>query len=369
MILIFWQGIISIHQKTFLEALAKNSAVRKVIMVVENDITPYRKNMGWDVPEIEGVHIIHSPSGAEITRIFAENRDAIHVLGGIRVGWMMKRALSEGAKTGAKMGAMSEPFSKNGFKGFFRKLKYEYYKVRYFRYFDFFLAIGKEGVNQFTNLGFDPHLIFPWAYFITVDHSHSFSLQARQRKRIIFAGRVEEGKGIYQFIRELSVEDKKKYTLDIYGEGAVESRIKRFVLSNGLETNVFFHSFLPYNELIKLYKNFDWVLLPSVSKEGWGVVVSEGMLNGLKAICSNICGVSWAIRENFNGVVFDWDDKQSCHDAISKMLDSNDFADSGAISNWAHEAVSAEAGAAYYLKILASVYSGADKPEIPWEIV
>src|SRR5436309_532315 len=137
MVLIFWQGIISIHQKTFLEALALQPAVKRVLMVVETEITPYRKDMGWEVPKIENVEVIVSPSKDAIEEIFREYRNAIHVLGGVRVGKMMTTAFEAGAKQGAKMGSLSEPYDRTGVKGKLRDLKYKYLRLRYYKHIDF----------------------------------------------------------------------------------------------------------------------------------------------------------------------------------------------------------------------------------------
>jgi glycosyltransferase involved in cell wall biosynthesis len=367
MVLIFWQGIISIHQKTFLEALVKQPAVSKVLMVVETDITPYRKNMGWEVPQIAGVPIIVSPSRQEVTEIFDTHPDAVHILGGIRVGELMTMAFDEGAKRKAKMGSLSEPYDRSGIKGKLRDLKYYYYKLRYFKHIDFFLAVGKAGVKTYTGLGFNPERVFPWAYFVSVPVPPS-SQQDGAEKRIIYAGRLDENKGITRFVAELAKVKDANYRLDIYGGGPDEEALKRIVTENRLETKIGFYPFLKYDELIQQYAKYDWVILPSVRKDGWGVIISEGLLNGLKAICSNICGVSWAIKQHFNGVVFDWQQTGSCSTAINAMLHDDNFADKTTIKEWADRAVSAEAGAKYYLKIIDSVYNGKNKPPVPWEI-
>ena len=365
MVLVFLQGIISIHQKTFLEALAKLPSVSKVTLVVEHDITPYRKNMGWEVPVIENVALIRSPSRQQVAQVFDDNKEAVHILGGIRVGQMMTWALDEGAKRKAKMGSLSEPYNRAGIKGKLRDLKYKYLKLRYFKHIDFFLAVGKEGVNTYTGLGFDANRVFPWAYFVSVKVP-IVKPAATEEKRIIYAGRIEEGKGISRFVAQLATIQDKKYRLDIYGGGPEEESLKQFVKDNGLTGKVNFFSFLKYDELVTRYINYDWVVLPSTKKDGWGVIVSEGLLNGLKAICSNICGVSWAIKDNFNGVVFSWAEDGNCRKAIEVMLGNDSFADCDVIKQWSRGAISAEAGAAYYLEILDCVYNGKGKPRIPW---
>lgn len=367
MTLIFWQGIISIHQKTFLEALVKQPTVEKVMMIAENAITPYRQNMGWQVPEIAGVEVIIAPSPALIKQIFTDHKQAVHILGGVRVGKMMTLALQEGTRQKAKMGSMSEPYDRSGFKGKLRDLKYRYLKLFYFKHIQFFLAIGREGVNTFTRLGFNPQRIFPWAYFVSVPiHQRPVKDTTSKTVNIIYAGRIEEGKGIFRFVQLLAKTGSKNYHLDIYGGGPQEEALKQYVQQNGMGEVVRFLPFMPYYDLVKQYARYDWVVLPSQKKDGWGVVVSEGLLNGLKGICSNICGVSWAIKQNINGLTFDWDKVGDCDDAINKMLQNEGFANADHIKSWAHNALSGEAGAAYFLKIIDCVYNAKDKPGIPW---
>ena len=364
--LIFWQGIISIHQKTFLEALAKHARVKKVTLVVERDISPYRERMGWEVPKIEGVELIQAPDRNRIKQIFTEHKNAVHVLGGIRVGQMMTMALEEGARQGAKMGSLSEPYDRSGIKGMLRDLKYRYMRLFYYKHIDFFLAVGREGVRTYTRLGFDARRVFAWAYFVSVQTPEVKPAAPDDTVRIIYAGRVEEAKGIYRFVTELAAAQNKNYRLDIYGGGTDEEKLKQYVQENGLADKIGFYPFMKYNELVKQYANYDWVVLPSARKDGWGVVIAEGALNGLKGICSNICGVSWAMIDNFNGVTFDWAVEGSCRKAIDTMMAGKGFANAATIKNWAQRSLSSEAGADHYLQILDSAYGGKEMPTPPW---
>jgi len=364
--IIVWQGIISIHQKTFLEALAARPEVKKVLLVVEQEISPYRKNMGWIIPTINNVELIVSPSPAKIDEIFDEHNDAVHILGGINVGKMMTLALAAGAKRKARMGSLSEPYNKSGWKGRLRHLKYLYLRHTQFRHIQYFLAVGREGVKQYTDLGFNERHVFPWAYFISVANSAEHKATYAGRQKIIFAGRLEEGKGIYKFVCELSKFDKNAYALDIFGSGPDEEKIQQYIADNGLSDSISIKPFMPYEQMIQQYAKYDWVILPSSSKDGWGVVISEGLLNGLKAVTSNICGVSWAIVKDFNGEVFDWDIEGNCHAAIEKMLYSQNYSDPTSIKQWAESALSSHAGAAYYLAIVNAVYNNGEKPKAPW---
>lgn len=366
MTLVFWQGIISIHQKSFLEAVAAQPAVTKVLLVVAHDITAYRKDMGWDVPAIANVEIVKNPSSIQIKEIVIAYNDAIHIMGGIRVGSMLATALDYCIKERCRLGIMTESYNDAGFKGRLRTVKYRYYGARYFKHIQFVLAIGRQGAKQYASLGFDSTRIFPWAYFISIPLA-SKTNGLPKVQRIVYAGRIEPAKGIYRFAEELIRTNKDNYTLDIYGTGTDEEKLRHLITANNLQSRIRIYPFQKHDELIKQYGRYDWVALPSAAKDGWGVIVSEGMLNGLKAICSNICGVSRIIKNGKNGVVFDWSKEGDIAQTIEIMLSNNTFTDSTAISTWAQNGISAEAGAAYFTCIMACVYNNETKPGIPWE--
>jgi len=362
---VFWQGIISIHQKSFLEAVAHRAGTGKVFLVVAHDITPDRKSMGWDVPDIANVTVIRSPSRQQVTELVAAHKDAVHVIGGIKVGTMLTAAFDECIRQGCKVGVMTEPYNHEGIKGMLRTVKYRYFGIKYFRHIQFVLAIGRLGMQQYTRLGYNAARLFPWAYFISVPANAPVANTGTTR--IMYAGRLWEAKGISRFLKELVQTGNSNYTFDIYGSGPDEEKMKQLVASKGLTDRIHFYPFLKYDELLQQYARYDWVVLPSSAKDGWGVVVSEGLLNGLKALCSNICGVSRVITEGKNGVVFDWATEGSCKQAIDKMLTCEGFASRSEIKKWAEAGISAEAGAAYFLQIIDNVYQNKTRPGLPWE--
>lgn len=365
MVFVFWQNIISIHQKSFLEALALMPGVDKVLLVVEHELTPVRKSMGWEAPELNGVEVVISPNKVQIESIVKEYSGAVHVMGGIRIGSMITSAFDHCVQLKCKIGIMSEQYDDAGYKGKLRGIKYKYFKLKYARQISFILAIGKRGVSQYQAMGYRSHIVFPWAYFITVNRNAPVVADSSVT-RIMYAGRLEEAKGIYKFVSELCATGNKNFQLGIYGSGPDEAKIKALLETNGLLDNVQFTSFVKYSELLEQYKGYDWVVLPSTQKDGWGVVVSEGLLNGLKAICSKKCGVSWVIKDGFNGLTFDWEENGCCRDAIKRMLSGEQFASQVQISAWADNTISGKAGASYFLQIIDSVFKNTEVPVAPW---
>lgn len=366
MTFIFWQGIISIHQKAFLEAVAAHSRANKVLLVVAEDITEYRKSMGWEVPQLENVTLIQSPSVQEIRQLIADNKDAIHTIGGIKVGTMLSAAFEECIRAGCRIGIMTEPYNWAGAKGLLRTIKYKYYQLRYARHIQFILTIGMQGELQYESLGYKRDRIFPWAYFVDVPATNNVA-DTQANVRLIYAGRLEPAKGILRFLSEIVRHNTPNYIFDLYGAGVDEAAIRKVISDNNCENKVKIHPFLKHDELLQKYANYNWVVLPSTGKDGWGVIVSEGLLNGLKAICSNICGAGRVINSGANGVVFDWNKSGDCSAAISKMLDNTGFRQSHEIRAWAEKGISATAGADYFFKIIDHIYNNKGRPGIPWE--
>lgn len=277
---------------------------------------------------------------------------------------MLSTAFAACVQHGCRLGIMTEPYNAAGWKGKLRDLKYRYYAARYKKNIHFALAIGRQGVAQYTALGIAKGQVYPWAYFVDGQCSDAV---ATTTQRIIYAGRLEEAKGIYRFAQALAATGAANYTLDMYGKGADEEKLKQLIASNGLQSRMHLHDYLPHAQMVQQYAGYDWVVLPSTQKDGWGAIVSEGLLGGLKAICSSICGVSWAVQEGANGVTFDWNKPGSCEQAINKMLKNEGFAGRQPIGAWAQQALSGAAGAEYFMHIMQAVYGGGQRPGIPWQ--
>lgn len=362
MTFVFWQGIISIHQQSFLEALASHPSTNEVLLVVEHDISEYRKNMGWEAPEIKGVTVIVAPSPTQVNDIVQKQKEAVHTIGGIRVSPLLSMAFDTCIRQKCKIGVMTEPYNHEGWKGKMRTLKYKYLAAKYFRHIQFVLAIGKAGVEQYRSLGFAEKALFPWAYFITVPTAPPVT-NTSGKQRIIYAGRLTEAKGILKFVEALA-SNGSNFSLDLYGEGPAETVIRE--LAQRSVGKITIYPFLKYNALLEKYALYDWVALPSAAKDGWGAIVSEGLLNGTKAICSNICGASRVITNGRNGLVFDWQQPNSAKQAIKAMLNDT-FAGREQIKDWATDSLSGEAGARYFIDIINNIYHNQSRPGIPWE--
>lgn len=104
------------------------------------------------------------------------------------------------------------------------------------------------------------------------------------KKRIIAVGRLEYQKGFDILIKAfslLSADEKNGWSLDIYGEGTLYSKLQSQINSSGLSSQI---SLLGnVGDLEKLYKSYDFFVFTS-RFEGFGMVLLEAMSCGLPCI-------------------------------------------------------------------------------------
>lgn len=367
MTFIFWQNIVSIHQRAFLEALAAQNTESDVILVAENEINEARTKMGWQATVPAGVAAHVKPSYNTISTIIATHTDAVHIFGGINTGPLLALAFKLCMKANGRIGIMTEPYNAAGWRGLLRQLKYTSYRMRYQKHIDFILAIGKEGEMQSQRLGYNNSIIFPWAYFIDKPGAYDTGAQ-RIPNSLIYAGRLEPQKGIADFLRKLLNTADVPMHIDIFGDGPDKVAINQLI-HNQSKHKVTVHPFIPHIELQQLWNRYEWVALPSMGKDGWGAIVSEGLLNGAKAICSTKCGASRVVKPGWNGQTFNWNTNGSCEQAIQAMFEADSYATPSQIENWANKSLTGTAGAYYFSAIIANIYNNQPRPSTPWETI
>jgi glycosyltransferase involved in cell wall biosynthesis len=90
----------------------------------------------------------------------------------------------------------------------------------------------------------------------------------------------------------------KKITLDIYGLGPEEAKLKKIAAKYG--DVIKFYPPVPISEVRKLMREHDVYVLSSNAYEGWGAVVSEAIEEGLAVIGTYEAGSSATILPESN---------------------------------------------------------------------
>ena len=120
-------------------------------------------------------------------------------------------------------------------------------------------------------------------------------------------------------------------------------------------------------QVLELLQDMDCLVLPS-RYDGWGAVVSEALMSGTPAICSDRCGSAVAVRSSGVGGVFKQDDVVGLAQLLSTVMAAGrpSYSDRVALARWA-SSLGAEQGARYLLNILSHRQGEGVCPEPPWE--
>ena len=353
----------AIHQSTFLRNLSLSN---EVVLVVQKAIGDGREKEGWEIPDFGKTEIITSPSKKNIENIVRDNKDAIHIFSGINAYQTVYSAFKYAIKYKTKKIVYAEPYNWLGWKGFLRRIKYIALFLRYEKFIDALLATGENGVKCYKKAFFPKSKLYQWGYF-TEKLSNGMEKQKREEKlpSLLFVGRLDKNKNILSML-SLIVERKllpfRKLT--IIGGGYYEERIK--AISN-IFPEIQYIGLKPNKEVNDIMKKNDILILPS-KYDGWGAVVNEALMNGMRVVVSENCGSSSLIKDKQLGSVFSFHKKddmgQKINEQISLGIQTEPMRES--IINWTYKTISGDVVSKYFVKICDSVYQGKQKPCVPW---
>lgn len=120
--------------------------------------------------------------------------------------------------------------------------------------------------------------------------------------RIMFAGRIEINKGIYDLLeiaKRLSHVRKGKFLFDICGEGSQLIALRKRIEELGLEHVVFCHGQCDPHKMRTMLGLAHVVIIPTTTsfEEGFNKVCAEAVLAGRPIITSAVCPALASVRE------------------------------------------------------------------------
>jgi glycogen synthase len=127
---------------------------------------------------------------------------------------------------------------------------------------------------------------------------------------LLYAGRLAPDKGIDTAIkavaRLVSEQGRGSIRLSVAGSGSpeFETHLRHLITQAGLADYVTFLGWLPPEEMPKLMRKFDVLLLPSTWPEPFARVVLEGMISGLVVVASQTGGTVEILTDGENGLLF-----------------------------------------------------------------
>ena len=142
---------------------------------------------------------------------------------------------------------------------------------------------------------------------------------------LLYVGRLEADKGTEIAIQALDhlVHQRglSHVRLDLIGRGQPDyvDMLRTLIEDRHLGEHVALRGFLPREELLRRYAQYDVLLFTTVQHEGLPMAVLEAMSQGLVVIASNIGGPRDVIRHGKNGVLVPPNDAAALADAVADV--------------------------------------------------
>ena len=351
------------YQAPLFRALAASGRVEPIVYFGSRHGVDVSRDAGfgtefrWDVPLLDGYASRFLPNAARapdvsrfrgvrvtgIDRVLSDDRpDALLVL-----GWqtyahlqLIRAAWRRGIPVIVRGESTLQRTPVTGVRGLARRALWIPARTRLytaaFRRVDAFLTIGSRNRDYYRAFGVPDERMFWAPYGVDNDWFHmsepSRSL-ARERVRaqlgvgpqsIIFASAAKliERKRPFDLVdavanlRRLGVDARALFI----GDGELRDAIERRAVRAGIEDCVCISGFVNQSDLPAWYAASDALVLPSDSRETWGLVVNEAMAAGLPVVVSDAAGCSVdLVRAGENGFTYPVGDVRALTDRVQHI--------------------------------------------------
>jgi len=147
-----------------------------------------------------------------------------------------------------------------------------------------------------------------------------------KNKILLFVGRLSDQKGVQYLID--SMQDIRRYypkiKLLVVGEGPYERILRDLVHNKDLEDSVEFLGSMPFLEIPQLYNYADIFVMPSLSTktgtEALGLSLLEAMASGCAVVGTNVGGIPFVIKNNYNGILVKQKNSKDLSRAIMRIF-------------------------------------------------
>lgn len=360
----FWQEAQSPHMADLISAFASSHPELEV-----NSYSLSGKNGQqhdrWDWEEFTSAPAqIRYLQTSEIPDFMRRDPAVLHIFCGYQHGDFTLHFVEAAQRTGVSPILISEPGAEGLLSGPARLLRSRL-RHRYFHQVSpCVLAIGANGPIWFQRAGFDPRRILPFAYFVNppIRREAAATTATKKGTRVGFIGRLIPEKGIDDLLGSTKFL-APDHLVFLVGEGDAEYTRKAELIAN-----VTLLGPIPHMQVWDWLSGIDCLVLPSRSNDdGWGVVVSEALMQGTPVVSTAKVGASVVLRQPLFGEVANDRDPRDiarCIDLVLAMDHSDEARSDRAIR--ARRMLSASTGAAYLWEAILFAMSDAAPPAAPW---
>jgi len=138
--------------------------------------------------------------------------------------------------------------------------------------------------------------------------------------KVLFVGRLEINKGLFELLRAIKLLKDFKIILSIVGEGTLREDLLYKIKEYEISDKVKLLGFIPFGEnLLKVYKANQVLILPSYS-EGLPQVIFEGMASGCIILSSSVGSVPSIIKTGESGFLFKPRSSRAIESAVRNLF-------------------------------------------------
>jgi glycosyltransferase involved in cell wall biosynthesis len=328
-------------------------------------MSPDRAAQGWQVPGLGAARLQHAPSADAAAKLVGEApENSIHICQGLRGNGGVGDAQRSLAARGLRQWVVMETVDDDEWRGALKRLAYRRLILLWRDRLQGILATGHATPGWLTARGMPAARVFPFAYFLPCEFP-VLEFCRHARFRFLFAGHLVERKRLGLLIDALARLDSSTIELVVIGSGPLERDLRARAKAH-LGPSVTWLGLRPQSEMPIHMAGADCLVLPS-RHDGWGAVVSEALMVGTPAICSDRCGAADVVKESGYGGVFSNGDINALTLMLRKAIGRGRQTpeERRSLALWAR-CLGSEAGARYLAAILQHVDAGGEKPIPPW---
>lgn len=364
----FWQNMPAHHQTGALDALAKTwgSPVHGVWC---SGLDERRKALGWTPRPCSHLVNVTLPSAGwrkEVQSIVSGSPDGIHMFSGIGAYPPVTVALNHlMERPNPRIGLIVESPIMHGWRRWARLLKARHHYLPRRNQIRAVFAMGSLGMRFYKDLGLKDEQLFPFMY--QEDVPPCLPVPTPETTRIIYAGQLDQRKGVDVLIAALGRVTSPNWTLGVFGDGSERRRLQNMAFSSGLAGKIAFHGVVKSEQVAARMREHDLCVVPS-RFDGWGMATNEALQSCVPVIASDKAGSSDLVHASGAGAVFVSEDVHGLAQLIDERLRKPELINHEKMlaSRYADKISPSTVGAYLQEALQHAFLNRRDKPAPPW---
>ena len=184
------------------------------------------------------------------------------------------------------------------------------------------LIVYSESAVDFLNLGrYKKKLVTTGARYIDTN-LFQIKKELDERKDLVgYIGRLEEGKGVMNFVKAIPLILEKQDNLEFFlgGHGPLSDRIKNELENNNLSQKVELKGWISHDKVAEYLNELKLFILPSYS-EGLPTGILEAMACGTPVLATPVGGIPDVIKDGETGFIIEVNSPECIAENILKVL-------------------------------------------------